>query len=370
MNFTSDRKMFEAIFYGSETPMVIFKGPEIIVEMFNQKYKDIYGDRDLLSKPLFEVVTELQTTKFPGILKKVYETGENYFSREGHSKILNTDTGVMEERYFDTTFSRIQFGDGDEYRILATPREVTERVLNRKKIEQSVEELQKERELRELFISALSHDLRTPLAVIKLSAEILIRRSKSIEEARTIAARMIESVNNTDKMIKDLLDVDRIREGKWLDISPHKSCLKNIVSDSVFCLEKIYPERIDFISKEIVLEGHWDGGALHRIVENLVSNAIKYGKNESKVTINLEKKEDNFIHLSIHNWGNPIPTEDQEIIFTKYLRAGNAVESGKNGWGIGLALVKGLVQAHGGNITVKSSDEVGTTFTLELPSVS
>jgi hypothetical protein len=89
MNSTSDRKMFEAIFYGSESPMVIFKGPEIIVEMFNQKYREIYGDRDLLSKPLFEVISELKDTNFPMILKRVYETGESYFSREGFSRILN-----------------------------------------------------------------------------------------------------------------------------------------------------------------------------------------------------------------------------------------------------------------------------------------
>ena len=71
---------FEAVFYGSETPLVIFKGPDMVYEMINDTYQSIYSGRDLLGKPLLEAVPELAQSAFPAILKKVYETGEHFTS--------------------------------------------------------------------------------------------------------------------------------------------------------------------------------------------------------------------------------------------------------------------------------------------------
>ncbi|MGZ3790626.1 MAG: hypothetical protein ACXVLQ_19185, partial [Bacteriovorax sp.] len=89
LRLKEEQMKFEAIFYGSETHMVIFQGPEMIVEMFNGKYQEIYPDRELLKRPFFEAVPELKESPFPDILRKVYETGEHYVSHEGLARIYN-----------------------------------------------------------------------------------------------------------------------------------------------------------------------------------------------------------------------------------------------------------------------------------------
>jgi signal transduction histidine kinase len=357
---------FEAFFYGTELPLVIFKGPEMVVEMLNKNYQAIYPNRDLLGKPFFEVITELKESKFPSILKRVYETGESYISHEGLSKIYNPSTGIEEERYFDTTFSRVSYAENEPYRILATPKEVTERVMTRKKLEETVDSLEKEREFREIFIAALTHDLRTPLAVVKLATQVLQKKIDVDKNIKDLILRMLGSIDHADYMIRDLLDVNRIRAGEWVDISVEECRLDLIIDHTVSELSKIYENRLLFLNEAYEVNGFWDKLAIRRLVENLVTNAIKYGRSESFVTIKLSSVPSG-VEISVHNEGNPIAPEEQKLLFSNYKRSQSAIDSGVKGWGIGLALVKGLAEAHQGKVRVESHAEFGTTFTIELP---
>ena len=97
-----------------------------------------------------------------------------------------------------------------------------------------------------------------------------------------------------------------------------------------------------------------------------MANAAKYSAPGTIVSIKLEKL-DGLAKLAIHNEGNPIPVEEQKLLFQPFLRAKAAQDSGKKGWGLGLTLVKGIAEAHGGTVTVESSAEKGTTFTLSIP---
>lgn len=361
----SEQQKFEAIFYGSESPMVIFKGPDTIVEMFNEKYQEIYKNRNILGQPLFKAIPELASTPFPGILKKVYETGEHYISREGQSSLYNAVTEKFEERYFDTTFSRISFGD-DLYRILATPREVTQRVQVRKKLEESLRELEEERELRERFVLALSHDLRTPLAIVTMCALILKRKVEDSETIIEMANRITSSVARADRMIRDLLDANRIKAGLGIPVSLEECYLDQILNFVVSDLEELYGKV--FVVNNLVgeIKGHWDTLAIHRIIENLASNAIKYGTPYSNITMTL-KVVNNCAEISVHNLGSLIPKEEHESLFDHYSRSKSAESSGQTGWGIGLALVKGLTEAHRGSVHMHSDVDSGTTFTVTLP---
>jgi signal transduction histidine kinase len=105
---------------------------------------------------------------------------------------------------------------------------------------------------------------------------------------------------------------------------------------------------------------------MRRILENLCNNAIKYGDTTSRVTVSLRQEGDE-AELAVHNWGNPIPASEQESLFQYFTRTKSAEASGKRGWGIGLTLVKGVAEAHGGSVQVESSQEKGTTFRVRLP---
>lgn len=355
---------FDAIFYGSESPMVIFKGPDMIVEMFNKKYHEIYHNRTILGQPLFKAVPELIDSPFPNILKKVFETGEPCSTHEVCVNLINIFTKELEVRCFDTTFSRICL-DGKIFSILAVPREVTERVGARKKLEESLFELQEERELRERFVSALSHDLRTPLAVVSMCA-LILKKNNDTSTMTEMLDRITSSVARADRMIHDLLDANRIKTGSGIPITIQEcdlnECLKSVMTD----LKDIYGERFIVESSSREIMGFWDIIGIQRILENLVSNAVKYGTPYSTVTIKLSSSTE-AVKIQVTNIGEPIPEEEQSNLFNHYSRSRSAEETGMTGWGIGLALVKGLTEAHHGFVTVHSTQKDGTTFTVNLP---
>lgn len=365
LRIKSEQQKFEAIFYGSETPMVIFKGPEMIVEMFNEKYQEIYRNREILGTALFKAIPELMNSPFPNILKNVYETGEHYTSREGFASLYNAISEEYEERYFDTTFSRISFGD-EIFRILATPREVTDRVLARKKIENAFKELEEERELRERFVLALSHDLRTPLSIVTMCAMMIKRKVEDSENVIEMTDRITSSVSRADRMIRDLLDANRIKVGAGVHVSLQECYLDQVITFVISDLEELYGKRFKLENSIGEVKGHFDYMAVHRMIENLANNAVKYGTPYSTVTITL-RLVNGHAEIAVHNVGTHISLEEQKLLFDHYSRSKAAEASGQTGWGIGLALVKGLAEAHKGSVQVESHLDSGTTFTILLP---
>lgn len=362
-----EKEKLDAIFYGVEAALVVFRGPDFIVEMFNKNYQAIYPDRDLKGKPFFDVVPELKNSSFPTILKKVYETGEPYTSHEGMANILNPSLGKLEERYFDTTFSRISYGEKVAFSILATPREVTERVINRKALEENYKILEQERELRERFVSALTHDLRTPLAVAKVCSEFLRTESQESSLVIDLSTKISSALDRADRMIRDLLDASRISAGEGTPIIVRECRLEKILSHVMSELEELHGSRfkIENETKDVVC--HWDDFAIHRVLDNLVNNAVKYGSVDTPITLRIRTRIEK-IELSVHNHGHPIPLTEQSDLFHNYRRSKSAMKSGEIGWGMGLAIVKSLVEAHGGDIQVESKADTGTRFTVILPS--
>jgi signal transduction histidine kinase len=134
------RARFEAIFHGSASPFVFFKGPEHIYDIFNAKYQELIPGRTLQDRPLLKVLPELEGSAYPKLISKVYETGEPSLITEELAPLLNPKTGILEDRYFDSVISRITENNG-EMGVLVQPIEVTERVQARKLLEEATAEI-------------------------------------------------------------------------------------------------------------------------------------------------------------------------------------------------------------------------------------
>lgn len=226
--------------------------------------------------------------------------------------------------------------------------------------------LEEERDLREKFVSTLSHDLRTPLTAARMSAQLILRQPDMTEPGRALANRVVSNIDRVDRMIRDLLDANRIRAGERLPLEILQCDLRGMASEALAMLATVHGDRFVLRAEAEEIRGYWDCDALRRVLENLVNNAVKYGSLHSPVTCTLTQTERE-VRISVHNEGEPIPPQDQADLFQQFKRTRSAQVSGERGWGLGLALVYGIVEAHGGQVWVESAPEKGTTFTVAVP---
>jgi signal transduction histidine kinase len=239
--------------------------------------------------------------------------------------------------------------------------------------EASVTDLETERELRENFVSLLSHDLRTPLSAAKISAQLIQREVGITETTRSLASRIVFNMNRVDQMISDLLDANRIRSGEKLPLNIEPFDLIALVGRTLEELTTIHGERFILKAPDI-LDGYWDQRSIRRIIENLCNNAIKYGSPDAPTILSLSQNTEKItdqitdqVTIEVQNTGDLISPEDQKTLFQQFRRSKTAQDSGKKGWGIGLSLVRGVAEAHGGTVKVASDAERGTVFTVTLP---
>ncbi len=223
-----------------------------------------------------------------------------------------------------------------------------------------------EKALRERFVSALAHDLRGPLSAARLAAELLALEPTTPAQRRDLAGRIDHNIERVDRMIHDLLDASRIRAGEPLQLQLESCDLVALARQVAAEARAMHGDRFNVEADEPV-QGVWSTEALHRALWNLVTNAAKYGAPGTPITIGL-RRVGNLVRVWVHNQGTPIPPEEQVHIFDAYARAPSAARDGHMGWGLGLTLVRGAAEAHGGHVSLVS-DAAGsvTTFTIELP---
>lgn len=256
----------------------------------------------------------------------------------------------------------------EEDKILLTP---IDREVIVCSIEQAVNDAATEfsntlKDIQEKLSHTLAHDLRNPIAAAKVSANMILRRPDDSNSAIKSAGRIVGCMDRLDKMISDLLDASRIRAGETLAVDLKECDLDWIVRE--VAIEATLIHNVAFkINSDSSCKGIWSEDGLRRVLENLTTNAVKYGYKNSLITITVIQDEKHAT-LSVHNEGNPIAKDDLPILFEQFRRA-KSVEK-KSGWGLGLTMVEGMIESHKGSIKVESEKDKGTTFTIKIPKVN
>ncbi|GEL75615.1 sensor histidine kinase [Myxococcus virescens] len=261
-----------------------------------------------------------------------------------------------------------EFTAREKARLLSLGQQLSVHMDNAKlyaNLREKIEALQAERALREHFVSVLAHDLRGPLSAAKSGAQLLMRHPERLDQRRDLALRIDRNIERTDQMVRDLLDANRIQAGQRLPLRLDTCDLGGVAQEVVEDLIALHGERFMLHAEERV-RGVWSAEELHRALWNLGSNAIKYGSATEPITFTVTRTGDT-AQASVHNRGPVIALTDQEQIFKPFTRTQSAQEGTSKGWGLGLTLVWGCAQAHGGSVTVQSDAATGTTFTLTLP---
>ncbi|UJH92310.1 HAMP domain-containing histidine kinase [Antarcticibacterium sp. 1MA-6-2] len=222
-------------------------------------------------------------------------------------------------------------------------------------------------EMRQKLIRILAHDLRNPVSSAMLGIE-LMESGGETERFEKIKGLASNSLKRALDLLEDLLESMSIEAGEGMTVNFSELDLMDYLHSVHFEASEIYTNEIQLETKGVEsIKGIFDGAMIRRVLENFISNAVKYGDNDTPVKIIVEDS-DEIVTIKVHNLGDPIPEEKKEEIF-QYLKTSGNRDGGKRlkSWGIGLALVKAVIEAHDGKLSLDSNRENGTTFGVELP---
>jgi PAS domain S-box-containing protein len=231
-------------------------------------------------------------------------------------------------------------------------------------------ELAKEREVSELkerFMSIVSHEYRTPLSIIKLTSDLLLNYADrlSIDNQKEKLERIRSQVDRMQHLLEDVMTITRANLNKQLFMPESME----LVTFARMMLENIEltdggKHQFEYRPAKPALHVTADPRLLDHVLTNLLSNAVKYSPEGTTVRLTLDESQD-FVEIDVHDEGIGIPEADQSRVFQPFHRARNA--SSHPGTGLGLAIVKQYVEMHGGNVWFESIENHGTSFKLHLP---
>ncbi|MBN8225935.1 PAS domain S-box protein [Corallococcus macrosporus] len=233
-------------------------------------------------------------------------------------------------------------------------------------LRQAQAQQQQRADFEQQLIGIVSHDLRNPVSAILLGAASLMRREELDERSTKAVSRIQSAAERAHRMIRDLLDFTQARLGGGLHIQRRPSDLHEIIDGVLEEIEATHPDREIRRRRGGSGLGEWDPDRLGQMAQNLVTNALRYSPRDTIVLVETHGTDD-AVTLSIHNEGAPIPPERLDRLFQPLQRASGEVDHSSRSIGLGLYIVKQLVEAHGGTVTVTSTAEAGTTFTVRLP---
>ncbi|MFT3717623.1 response regulator [Pseudorhodoferax sp.] len=227
--------------------------------------------------------------------------------------------------------------------------------------------------LHELFTAMLGHDLRGPLSAITMAAELLARRPD--EHVRTVGQRLLRSSRWMGRMIEDMLDLARTRQGGGMPIARSRFDLAALGARVVQEHQLAWPGRAVELQAQGALHGEWDEDRLTQVLSNLLGNALRHGSDAVPVQLRLDGDDARQVRIAVRN-GGEIPADVLPHIFDPF-RSGRARPapqgaprgggSGRaDGLGLGLYIVQEIVRAHGGQVQAACGGGA-TTFTITLP---
>lgn len=231
---------------------------------------------------------------------------------------------------------------------------------------QDISHLKELDRLKSEFVSTVSHDLRTPLTTIQGYVELLERAGPLNEVQRDFIGNALRSLNHITELISDLLDIGRIEAGYDLEMCPF--CINDVIQQSVDAHAVLLEQAELFTVLDIPDEPLWIHGNARRIrqvLDNLISNAIKYSRPGGPVKVTAQRGTD-YVIVSIEDQGIGIPLEEQPKLFERFYRAHTPEVEDISGTGLGLSIVKSVIEKHKGRVWVRSYPGKGSTFAFIL----
>ncbi len=335
------------IVFANREAMQLFRCGQM--EITGASFADFLIDRGAIDeRKLREAIKDMDGKPQLQLEFEIPSAEPRYYSLLLSALVANIDATSASIAYEETTH------DGQTIGVVALISDVTKRVeLDLMKTE---------------TLQLVSHELRTPLTSIKGLSDVLIKFPVATDEAREMLLTIHSEAERLNETIDRYLDLTRLESGAQpLHLTP-VSCWE-LIAGCVRNLSVLAAERKVRLTSRVtpsLLVLHVDKQLLTQAVNNLLSNAIKYSPPDTEVIIAAELNHTN-VMIGVRDQGPGIPEVAREKIFDKFYRLERDTASGIVGTGLGLPLVKEIVEQHGGRVTVESAPTAGSTFTIYLP---
>lgn len=470
----SQRDRLKRFFMQVPTGICVLDGPEMVFELVNPAYQQLFPGRDLFAKPIIEALPELAGTPIIDILKNVYYTGNTFEGKELLVPLARTVNGPLEDRYFTFIYQARYDADGTVDGILGFAFEMTETILTRQKEKeneqrfhfllnampqqvwtarpdgyldyvnevvcddfgQSMEEIlgrslqefihpddrlissqkwkaalqnadefmvefrlkfyngqyiwhlvravplvengqvrlwlgtntnieiQKHNEQKkDEFLSIASHELKTPLTSIKAFNQ-LMQRTTDAQKLNSFVQKSAAHVLRLEKLINNLLDVTRINAGK-IAYNMEPFSFLEMLKDSIESAQQATTSHQIILEKADDVTYTGDRFRLEQVVNNFLSNAIKYSPEADRVIVNCTLHTDNSLIVSVQDFGIGIEEKNLMRLFDRYYRVDNTAMRFE-GLGLGLFISAEILKRHHGSFWIESVPGEGSTFFFRL----
>ena len=360
----SHTRRLTTIFQHAPVAIAILKGPRHVFEFANDSYLEVAGRDAIVGQTIREVFPELEGQGIYELLDSVYTTGKPFMADSLRVQMRRRGADALEKVYFKFVYQPMPGPSGETEGVAVVATEVTELANARRDAETA-------NRAKDEFLAMLGHELRNPLAPILTALQLMSLRDGA-EAAGKARAVINRQVRHLMRLVDDLLDVSRIARGK-IELSRENVELSRIVAQAVEMASPLLEERCHNLVLRVPRDGltvKGDVVRLSQVVQNLLTNAAKYTEPRGEIHVEA-RRADGSIELSIKDNGVGIPPELLPIVFDLFVQNRHTQDRSKGGLGLGLTLVRTLVELHGGTVEARSDgDGRGSEFVVRLPAES
>jgi PAS domain S-box-containing protein len=362
------KRLLYSLFMQAPVLIAILRGPNHIVELANPPVCEVWGlpEHEVLGRSILDALPVLRDQVFEKLLNDVYRTGVPYTGRETPAQ-LERASGVTETVYFNFVYSPFRNLQGDVEGIFVIASNVTDQVVARQQVDLLREQAEGANRAKDEFLAMLGHELRNPLSPILTALQLMkLRGHDDSERERTVIERQL---GHLTRLVDDLLDVSRIARGK-VELKEEVVEIAEVVAKAIETASPLLEERQHALTVDVPRHGltvKGDGVRLSQVVSNLLANAAKYTPAEGHITV-AAARDGGDVVLRVRDTGIGIAPEALPRIFDLFVQGRQAIDRAQGGLGLGLSIVRSLVERHGGSVSAASAGAGrGSEFTVRLP---
>jgi signal transduction histidine kinase len=353
-----ERDKLQRLFMGAPFAVAVFEGPRHRCVLQNPVHRALIGDRDLVGRELVDVVPEVRDQMIMGLFEEVRTRGVPVTVAEVLIPLLRR--GAVQDCWFTLSLQPLIDEHGRTTGVMAAGFEVTEAVKARLALVEA-------NRAKDEFLAIAGHELRNPLAPIHTALHLLELRSGNVgRKERAVIARQVEHMT---RMVDDLLDVSRIARGT-VTLKRERVEIAEIVAKALEVASPLLEDYRHHLTLDVPSSGlavHGDVTRLTQVVANLLTNAAKYTPSGGHISVTAERMGEQ-VELSVSDDGLGIAADMVSRVFDLFVQQPQSIERTHGGLGLGLSIVRNLVDLHGGTVAAHSDGlGRGSRFVVQLP---